>query len=447
MLLLLLLSCTITHLHSLVLSDLQAEASLPDSNVKASYLTPSPESPDSPLVFPWSQGPKSTGAASAYASLSDSYLSRPPSQTPSQAPSPSKHAQRDSPSQAPSPKHAQQEVKLVSSPAQHAYPAQHAAGSLPSHSVKRPFESMLETSGSQSPSAGPGYHMGGRPTSPSGSLSGPALPIGPAFQTDSKGPISSGPVSVAPWRQPPRASLTVSPHSPQLSSQAISTTHLPPMAPHPSLNHLPPTRAWHHLSGTDADADTNPKETVSSQDLPSTQYQQQQQQQRLSAGAGIKFPWDQQDGALPLPHGGRMSHDDVTSLASSSSHDLAASSADAAMVHSAAVDAALRESQSDGAMPPFLRKGKLLKTTGKSAWRIRPHVAIVRGPQVQKTEDSCVLLLCHAVALHFYTSGKWLLASNGCGFQPAEPRKDSCLKSGWFKPSKSSLNALLVTGH
>ena len=42
--------------------------------------------PDSPIVFPWAQTSASSGTASAYASLSDAYLSRPPSQTPSRGP-------------------------------------------------------------------------------------------------------------------------------------------------------------------------------------------------------------------------------------------------------------------------------------------------------------------------------------------------------------------------
>ncbi|KAL0041136.1 hypothetical protein WJX77_006003 [Trebouxia sp. C0004] len=79
--------------------------------------------PDSPLVFPWSQGPNSTGAASAYASLSDSYLSRPTSQTPSQAPSqgpsPSKRAQHGVPSPS-SPQHARRDAAFAASRSQHA---------------------------------------------------------------------------------------------------------------------------------------------------------------------------------------------------------------------------------------------------------------------------------------------------------------------------------------
>lgn len=43
--------------------------------------------PDSPIVFPWAQTSASSGTASAYASLSDAYLSKPPSRTPSQTPS------------------------------------------------------------------------------------------------------------------------------------------------------------------------------------------------------------------------------------------------------------------------------------------------------------------------------------------------------------------------
>ena len=79
--------------------------------------------PDSPLVFPWSQGPNSTGAASAYASLSDSYLSRPPSQNPSQAPSqgpsPSKHAQHGMHSPSSPPQHARRDAAFAASPPQH----------------------------------------------------------------------------------------------------------------------------------------------------------------------------------------------------------------------------------------------------------------------------------------------------------------------------------------
>ena len=80
------------------------------------------DTPDSPLVFPWSQGPNSTGAASAYASLSDSYLSRPPSQTPSQAPSqgpsPSKRAQHGVPSPSPPPQHVRRDAAFAASPSQ-----------------------------------------------------------------------------------------------------------------------------------------------------------------------------------------------------------------------------------------------------------------------------------------------------------------------------------------
>ena len=356
------------------MSALQAEASLPDSKVTGSFLTPNPESPDSPLVFPWSQGPNSTGAASAYASLSDSYLSRPPSQTPSRAPSPSKHAQhgpsaaamlskhaqQNGASQSPSPKHAQ--LAFQSSAAQHANRAQHAAGTLPSHRVKRPFESMLDASGSHSPSAMPGFQLGGSPMSQSGSPSGPALPIGPAFQADSKEPLSSGPVSVAPWRRPTSASPTARPHSPQLSSLAMSTTHLPPKAPHTSLEYFPSTRSWPQLSALDADIDIDPEQAVSRKDLPSMQQQQQQQ----SPTNGIMFPRVQQDndftGVLPVAHSDRMSRNDVTSLASSSSHDLAASSAGATLVDSAAVHAAPQEGQSTSVVPP-LRKGTLLMTS------------------------------------------------------------------------------------
>ena len=82
------------------------------------------DTPDSPLVFPWSQGPNSTGAASAYASLSDSYLSRPPSQTPSQAPSqvpsPSKRAQHGVPSPSSPPQHARRDAVFAASPSQRA---------------------------------------------------------------------------------------------------------------------------------------------------------------------------------------------------------------------------------------------------------------------------------------------------------------------------------------
>lgn len=82
------------------------------------------DTPDSPLVFPWSQGPNSTGAASAYASLSDSYLSRPPSQTPSQAPSqgpsPSKRAQHGVPSPGSPPQHARRDAAFAASPSQRA---------------------------------------------------------------------------------------------------------------------------------------------------------------------------------------------------------------------------------------------------------------------------------------------------------------------------------------
>ncbi len=80
------------------------------------------DTPDSPLVFPWSQGPNSRGAASAYASLSDSYLSRPPSQTqsraPSQGPSPSKRAQHGVPIPSSPPQHVRRDAAFAASPSQ-----------------------------------------------------------------------------------------------------------------------------------------------------------------------------------------------------------------------------------------------------------------------------------------------------------------------------------------
>jgi len=91
---------------------------------ESARLTAEADTPDLPLVFPWSQGPNSTGAASAYASLSDSYLSRPPSQTPSQAPSqapsPSKHAQHGMPSPSSPPQHARRDAAFAASPSQRA---------------------------------------------------------------------------------------------------------------------------------------------------------------------------------------------------------------------------------------------------------------------------------------------------------------------------------------
>ncbi|KAA6417082.1 MAG: hypothetical protein FRX49_12956 [Trebouxia sp. A1-2] len=86
---------------------------------ESARLTVEADTPVLPLVFPWSQGPNSTGAASAYASLSDSYLSRPPSQTPSQAPSqgpsPSKYARHGVPSPRSPPQHPRRDAAFAAS--------------------------------------------------------------------------------------------------------------------------------------------------------------------------------------------------------------------------------------------------------------------------------------------------------------------------------------------
>lgn len=166
------------------------------------------ESPDSPLLFPWSQGPKSTGAASAYASLSDSYLSRPPSQTPSQAPSPSKRAQHSTPSSASPPQHARRDAAFAASSPQHAKrntaisnvssPVAMSSSSGPLSPAQRATQLAPHTVSS--------VFEGGASATPGSSSYSPSAIAKPSVGAQAaeilNGPPSNGPVSVAPWRQP-----------------------------------------------------------------------------------------------------------------------------------------------------------------------------------------------------------------------------------------------------
>ena len=358
---------------------LQDHVKPPDSRSNKVSLPTFPESPDSPLVFPWSQGPSSTGAASAYASLSDSYLSRPPSQTPSQAPSPSKQGQHLTPSAVSPTKHALPESSRLLS-AQHAKHAQQeltggnspphaastAAGSSPSRSskTKRPFDLMW---GDHQSDIRQGVSPLGRalPTgrafqtlsngqvgSPSGpalpigqafqtvsneqvaSPSGPALPTGHAFQALSNGPLSNGPVSVAPWRQPSHSgSATARPpspplgspaatarlQSPQLGSPAATAAHVPSNRPQVSQGMLHSTRAVRHLGAGGAGQPTTP---ASESPSNRTKMEHQQPVGLAQHESSLKFPWEKRrpmfDG-LPQLNGRRNSQNDAASSASGDS--------------------------------------------------------------------------------------------------------------------------------
>lgn len=339
---------------------LQVDGNPPGSRSKKALLPTFPESPDSPLVFPWSQGPSSTGAASAYASLSDSYLSRPPSQTPSrapsQAPSPSKQGQLAAPVAATpaqhesirplSAKHAQQEPSGATSPSSHAQ----STASSPSQLSKRPLDTTWGAS--RASNSSPGSHSDspvGRVGSPSGpplpigrafqalsngqvsSPSGPPLPTGHAFQAHSSGPLSNGPVSVAPWRQqPPSASPTARPQPPQLgspattagprppqpSSAAAATTLWPSAMPQTASGLLPPTETAHHLI---ADGQQPTQTPLASDALD--QHMTTKPPQPWDV-ASMRLPWQHQkplfQGGLPQLNGGRA-YDDAASSASGDS--------------------------------------------------------------------------------------------------------------------------------
>ena len=307
-------------------------------------LATKPESPDSPLVFPWSQGPNSTGAASAYASLSDSYLSRPPSQTPSQAPSqapsPSKHAQhesflehvqRNSPVQPLKAKHAWQSLTTVTSPAQH---AQHATS--PSQRLKRPFDSLLEYPSGQSPAFTAANQFMGSPSEP-------ALPIEHAFQPISQSSFLNGVDPVALRGQPPRASATARPHSPQLGSHPVAGASLQSPSRPPTV--LQQFSSSGTLDGSST-ADTSHTSQADNAARTSTELLHQQRPDLSSRTArevvSAASPWGQYTATSAEPsalsHGSRNSQNDVASLASTGSHDGDATSGAAAAESSREAD-------------------------------------------------------------------------------------------------------------
>ena len=370
---------------------LQVDGNPPDSRSKKAILPTFPESPDSPLVFPWSQGPSSTGAASAYASLSDSYLSRPPSQPlsqtpsqpPSQAPSPSKKGQLASAAAASPAKRAshassgslsaQQEPAGTSSPAHRS----HSIGSSPSQIHKSPLDDMWATSGFTDPSpvhqsassvgqvGSPSRALGrpfqALPNGHIGSPSGPPLPIGHAFQGHSSGYVSDGPVSVAPWRQQPHSatSTTARPQSPPLGSPAATASLQSPQLRSPtatatlqlSPGKLPPTQASHHL--TDGQ---QPSKAASD----ATGHHAMTEQSALQHEA--RFPWQKQrpasNGGLQL-NSGRISHDDAASSASGDS-SFAAASSHAGAPAGATAGVALQELEMRNGSTHTLHKGELL---------------------------------------------------------------------------------------
>ena len=354
---------------------LQVDGNPSDSRSKKAILPTFPESPDSPLVFPWSQGPSSTGAASAYASLSDSYLSRPPSQAPSQAPSPLKQGQLVAASPA---KHAQHEPAGASSPAYHAqsnvsspsqiskrpldmmWGASRGAHSSPVHQRHSPVSQVGSLSGPLLPT---GRAFQAMPNGQVGSPSGPPLPTGHAFQSHSSGPLSNGPVSVAPWRQQPHSakSTTAGPQSPPLDSPAATSRMLPPQLGSSaatstlqiSPSKLPPTATSHILTG-EGQQPTKPASEASGdpeQFVDVAQYDTK-----------MRYPWQQQrpasNGVLQ-PNGGRDSHDDAASSASGDS-SLAPVSSHAVAPVGANAGVGLQELERRFGSTHTLNKGELL---------------------------------------------------------------------------------------
>lgn len=350
------------------------------------------ESPDSPLLFPWSQGPKSTGAASAYASLSDSYLSRPPSQTPSQASSPSKRAQHSTPSSASPPQHARRDAAFAASSPQHAKrstaksnaystvamssssgplpPAQRAA-QLASHAVSSVFESGA--------SAAPG--------SSTFSPSANARPsVGAQAAQILSGPPSNGPVSVAPWRQPMVTSSraqaplfspsqadsssssggVLSTVLPDLSSQAQSGARLSSQAALPAQAHETlPGSASPAADAADQDLQ-QPPSTGPDDSFVAMLQQQQQKPGGLTQEAGVPLLWGRpphqerspSSDSLLLPHGRaanglKGNETDLVSAASSNSNSdsLLSGAADSSRLNSRAVSGSM----------PSLQKGDLIE--------------------------------------------------------------------------------------
>ena len=363
---------------------LQVDSNPPDSRSKKAVLPTFPESPDSPLVFPWSQGPSSTGAASAYASLSDSYLSRPPSQAPSPskqgrfatpaAASPAKRAQHDS-FRSLSAQHAQQEPAGASSPA---HCAQITVDS-PSQTLKRPLELMWCASGGAISSL---VCQSDSPVGQVGSPSGPPLPNGHAFQSQSSAPLSNGPVSVAPWRQqrhtststaatpqsPPLGSpaATARVQLPQLHGPATTAGTLPPQLGTSattstlqiSPDKLPSTAASHHLTGEGQ----QPTKPASEASEDHAMMKPQQSVDVAQHDTEMKFPWQQQrpasNGLLQL-NGGRNNHNDAASSASGDS-SFAPASSHAGAPASANDGAAPQELERRNGSTHTLHKGELL---------------------------------------------------------------------------------------
>ena len=380
---------------------LQVVGNPPGSKSKKAILPTFPESPDSPLVFPWSQGPSSTGAASAYASLSDSYLSRPPSQTPSrapsQAPSPSKQGQLATPGAATparhaqyesirpqSAKHAQQEPSGATLPADRAQ----STASSPSPLFKQPLGPTWGASrGSISSPVYPSDSPVGQVGSPSGpplptgrafqplsngqvsSPSGPPLPTGHALQAHSSGPLSNGPVSVAPWRQQsPSASPTARLQPPQLGSPATTARRWPPPPSSPAAatalwpsnkpqtgsGLLSPTEASHQLNAEGQQPHPPASEVLNDR---MTMKPPQQAQHEPS----MRLPWQPQrqpfEGSMPQLNGGRAWDDTASSASGDSS--FAPASANAVVPADASTDVASQGLDRRNGSMPTLHKGEL----------------------------------------------------------------------------------------
>ena len=276
---------------------LQARATTPAAIKGHGTFDARVESPDSPLVFPWSQDPKSTGAASAYASLSDSYLSRPPSQTssqaPSQAPSPSKRAQRVA-AAAVSPAQPDNSSVTLSSP--------HVSQALPDmpspsgpvlspHPAQRTFQtspgraSSPERSNSQdSPSALPSLAFGASYLKP---FESPSYGFG-ASSLNSSGPPSNGPVSVAPWRQPAARSGAQSPSWHSLAQSGNSLLHAP-LVP----SQAPPllTGDMSHRSAEQEGGSQQAPEDSSAADTFASMLQHRPT--AIAQEAAMQLPWEQ----------------------------------------------------------------------------------------------------------------------------------------------------------
>jgi hypothetical protein len=238
------------------------------------------DTPDSPLVFPWSQGPNSTGAASAYASLSDSYLSRPPSQTPSRAPSqgpsPAKRAQHGVPSPGSPPQHARLAAAFAASPSQR---AQHDA------ELSNPY---------------------GAATMPS-SLD-PSLHAQHTQQAVKMFPSTASPLAESsPAAQPHTVDTLTPPTAASSSVEAQSAQSLSKQA-----NHLPedssPAAAEHGLQSAQL-PDQSPQGTFT----PAVQHTQQRQNQALE-GPRLHLNASHQPGAMTQDAMGHLLQDSPPQL-------------------------------------------------------------------------------------------------------------------------------------